>query len=69
MAAEDHKISVGDQVLLRSGPSAGQEGEVASINSFRGQNEAGPLVMVKLKDGRINTSYLNNLQRVKGSKS
>jgi ribosomal protein L24 len=67
MTTEDNIVELGDAVRLRSGPYAGKTGMVVSVHPQKNPSGAGTLVMVKLMNGKINSCYMSNLEKVKKS--
>ena len=69
MTVEETSVDLGDTVRLRSGPYADQTGTVVRVHTYGNHNAAGALVLVQLSNGRINSCYVNNLEKVEESPS
>ena len=54
----------GDAIRLRSGPYAGATGTVVSVHPDKNYPAENSLVMVKLVNGRINSCYMSNLEKL-----
>ncbi len=64
MSAEEYLAKPGDAIRLRSGPYAGAAGMVVSVHPDENYPAENSLVMVKLANGRINSCYMSNLEKV-----
>lgn len=67
MNTEDYLARPGDMIRLRSGPYAGDMGTVVSVHPDENHVAENSLVMVKLMNGKINSCYMRNLEKVKVS--
>lgn len=64
MRAEEYLAVPGDAIRLRSGPYAGAAGTVVSVHPDQNYPAENSLVMVKLANGRINSCYMSNLEKL-----
>lgn len=64
MSAEKYLAAPGDAIRLRSGPYAGAAGTVVSVHPDENYPAENSLVMVKLVNGRINSCYMSNLEKL-----
>jgi hypothetical protein len=64
MIFEEYLAMPGDTVRLRSGPYAGDIGTVLSVHPDKNHSAENSLVMVKLKNAKINSCYMGNLEKV-----
>lgn len=64
MSAEEYLARPGDAVRLRSGPYAGSTATVVSVHPDENYPAENSLVMVKLPNGRINSCYMSNLEKL-----
>ena len=64
MSTEEYLARPGDAVRLRSGPYAGAAATVVSVHPDANYPAENSLVMVKLANGRINSCYMSNLERL-----
>ena len=64
MSAEEYLAKPGDAVRLRSGPYAGAAATVVSVHPDENYPAENSLVMVKLANGRINSCYMSNLEKL-----
>ena len=64
MSAEKYLAVPGDSIRLRSGPYAGASGTVVSVHPDANRPEENSLVMVRLANGRINSCYMSNLEKL-----
>lgn len=64
MSAEEYLAKPGDAIRLRSGPYAGAAATVVSVHPDANFPAANSLVMVKLANGRINSCYMSNLEKL-----
>ena len=64
MSAEKYLAAPGDAIRLRSGPYAGAAGTVVSIHPDENHPAENSLVMVRLVNGRINSCYMSNLEKL-----
>lgn len=64
MSAEEYLARPGDAVRLRSGPYAGAAATVVSVHPDENYPAENSLVMVKLANGRINSCYMGNLEKL-----
>ena len=64
MTFEEYLATPGDTIRLRSGPYAGDTGTVLSVHPDKNHSAENSLVMVKLKNGKINSCYMGNLEKV-----
>ena len=62
--AEKYLAVPGDAVRLRSGPYAGAVATVVSVHPDENYPAENSLVMVKLVNGRINSCYMSNLEKL-----
>lgn len=67
MTIEDYLAMPGDTIQLRAGPYAGETATVLSVHPDKNHAAENSLVMVKLRNGRINACYMSNLDLVKKS--
>jgi hypothetical protein len=67
MSTEDYLARPGDTIRLRSGPYAGDMGMVVSVHPDENHVAENSLVMVKLMNGKINSCYMSNLEKIKVS--
>lgn len=61
---EEYLARPGDMIRLRSGPYAGATGTVVSVHPDNTHPAENSLVMVKLVNGRINSCYMTNLEKL-----
>jgi hypothetical protein len=61
---EEYLAKPGDTICLRSGPYAGATGTVMSVHPDKNHAAENSLVMVKLMNGRINSCYMSNLEKL-----
>ena len=67
---EDNIFDLGDTVRLRSGAYAGQTGTVMRVYPYnKDQGLSDALVMVRLVNGRNNSCYMSNLEKVEEPQS
>ena len=64
MNAEEYLARPGDTIRLRSGPYAGAAATVVSVHPDDNYPAENSLVMVKLANGRINSCYMSNLEKL-----
>ncbi|MDT5270180.1 MAG: hypothetical protein QOH49_2366 [Acidobacteriota bacterium] len=64
MSAEEYLARPGDAIRLRSGPYAGVACTVVSVHPDEHYPAENSLVMVKLPNGRINSCYMSNLEKL-----
>ena len=64
MIFKEYIAAPGDTICLRSGPYAGDTGTVLSVHPDKNHSAENSLVMVKLKNGKINSCYMGNLEKV-----
>ena len=64
MSAEEYLARPGDAIRLRSGPYAGAAATVVSVHPDENHPAENSLVMVKLANGRINSCYMSNLEKL-----
>jgi hypothetical protein len=64
VSAEEYLARPGDAIRLRSGPYAGAAGTVVSVHPDENHPAENSLVMVKLANGRINSCYMSNLEKL-----
>jgi ribosomal protein L24 len=64
VSAEKYLAAPGDAVRLRSGPYAGAAGTVVSVHPDENYPAENSLVMVRLVNGRINSCYMSNLEKL-----
>ena len=64
MSTEEYLARPGDAVRLRSGPYAGAVATVVSVHPDANHPAENSLVMVRLANGRINSCYMSNLERL-----
>jgi hypothetical protein len=64
MSSEEYLAKPGDAIRLRSGPYAGAAGTVVSVHPDENYPAENSLVMVKLTNGRINSCYMRNLEKL-----
>jgi hypothetical protein len=64
---EEYLAKPGDTIRLRSGPYAGAAGTVVSVHPDENYPAENSLVMVKLTNGRINSCYMRNLEKLPAS--
>jgi hypothetical protein len=64
VSREEYLASPGDTIRLRSGPYAGITGTVVSVHPDKNHAADNSLVMVKLVNGRINSCYMSNLEKL-----
>jgi len=64
VSAEEYLARPGDAIRLRSGPYAGAAGTVVSVHPDENYPAENYLVMVKLTNGRINSCYMRNLEKL-----
>lgn len=64
MSAEEYLAKPGDAIRLRSGPYAGAAATVVSVHPDANFPAENSLVMVKLANGRINSCYMSNLEKL-----
>lgn len=64
VSAEEYLAKPGDAIRLRSGPYAGAAGTVVSVHPDENYPAENSLVMVKLMNGRINSCYMRNLEKL-----
>ena len=64
MSAEEYLARPGDAIRLRSGPYAGAAATVVSVHPDENYPAENSLVMVKLANGRINSCYMSNLEKL-----
>jgi hypothetical protein len=64
VSAEEYLAKPGDAVRLRSGPYAGAKAIVVSVHPDDNYPAENSLVMVKLANGRINSCYMGNLEKL-----
>ena len=64
---EEYLAMPGDRVRLRSGPYAGDIGKVVSVHPDKNHSALNSLVMIRLKDEKINACYMGNLEKVRES--
>jgi hypothetical protein len=64
VSAEEYLAKPGDAIRLRSGPYAGAAGTVVSVHPDENYAVENSLVMVKLMNGRINSCYMRNLEKL-----
>jgi ribosomal protein L24 len=62
---EDNIFDIGDTVRLRSGAYAGQTGIVMRVYPYnKDQGLSDALVLVRLANGRNNSCYMSNLEKM-----
>jgi hypothetical protein len=64
VSAPEYLARPGDAIRLRSGPYAGAAGTVMSVHPDENHPAENSLVMVKLMNGRINSCYMRNLEKL-----
>lgn len=64
MCAEEYLARPGDAIRLRSGPYAGAAGTVVSVHPDENYSAVNSLVMIRLANGRINSCYMSNLEKL-----
>jgi hypothetical protein len=64
VSAEEYLAKPGDAIRLRSGPYAGAAGTVVSVHPDENYPAENSLVMVRLPNGRINSCYMRNLEKL-----
>jgi len=64
VSAEEYFARPGDAIRLRSGPYAGAAGTVVSVHPDANHPAENSLVMVRLANGRINSCYMSNLEKL-----
>jgi hypothetical protein len=64
VSAEEYLAKPGDLIRLRSGPYANSTGTVVSVHPDENYPAENSLVMVKLANGRINSCYMSNLEKL-----
>ena len=64
VSAELYFAKPGDAIRLRSGPYAGAAGLVVSVHPDENHPAENSLVMIKLANGRINSCYMSNLEKL-----
>ena len=64
MSAEEYLAKPGDTIRLRSGPYADSTGTVVSVHPDENYPAENSLVMIKLANGRINSCYMSNLEKL-----
>ena len=64
MSAEEYLARPGDTIRLRSGPYAGAAATVVSVHPDENYPAENSLVMVRLANGRINSCYMRNLEKL-----
>jgi len=64
VSAEEYLAKPGDTIRLRSGPYAGAAGTVVSVHPDDNYPAENSLVMVRLTNGRINSCYMRNLEKL-----
>jgi hypothetical protein len=64
VSAQEYLARPGDAIRLRSGPYAGASGTVMSVHPDENYPAENYLVMVKLTNGRINSCYMRNLEKL-----
>ena len=64
MSAEEYLAGPGDAIRLRSGPYAGAAATVVSVHPDENYPAENSLVMVRLANGRINSCYMSNLEKL-----
>lgn len=64
MSAEEYLAKPGDAIRLRSGPYADSTGTVVSVHPDANYPAENSLVMIKLANGRINSCYMRNLEKL-----
>jgi len=64
VSVEEYLARPGDTIRLRSGPYAGTTGTVVSVHPDKNHPAENSLVMVKLMNGRINSCYMGNLEKL-----
>lgn len=64
MSVEEYLARPGDAVRLRSGPYADSTATVVSVHPDENYPAENSLVMVKLPNGRINSCYMRNLEKL-----
>jgi hypothetical protein len=67
VSAEEYLAKAGDTIRLRSGPYAGATGTVVSVHPDKNHAAGDSLVMVRLTNGRINSCYMSNLEKLPAS--
>lgn len=61
---EEYLAKPGDAIRLRSGPYADLTATVVSVHPDENYPAENSLVMVKLPNGRINSCYMRNLEKL-----
>jgi hypothetical protein len=64
VSAQKYLASPGDAIRLRSGPYAGAACTVVSVHPDANHPAENSLVMVRLMNGRINSCYMRNLEKL-----
>jgi hypothetical protein len=64
VSTEEYLARPGDAIRLRSGPYAGAVATVVSVHPDENYPAENSLVMVKLANGRINSCYMRNLEKL-----
>ena len=64
MSAEEYLARPGDAIRLRSGPYADSTATVVSVHPDENYPAENSLVMVRLPNGRINSCYMRNLEKL-----
>ena len=64
MSAEGYLARPGDAIRLRSGPYADSTATVVSVHPDENYPAENSLVMVRLPNGRINSCYMSNLEKL-----
>ena len=64
MSTEEYLAKPGDTIRLRSGPYAGVTGTVVSVHPDTNHPAENSLVMIRLVNGRINSCYMSNLEKL-----
>ena len=64
MSEAEYLAVPGDVIRLRAGPYAGATGTVVSVHPDANHAAENSLVMIKLVNGRINSCYMSNLEKL-----
>jgi hypothetical protein len=64
VSAEEYLAKPGDTIRLRSGPYADATATVVSVHPDANYPAENSLVMVRLANGRINSCYMSNLEKL-----
>jgi hypothetical protein len=64
VSVEEYLAKPGDAIRIRSGPYADLTATVVSVHPDENYPAENSLVMVKLPNGRINSCYMRNLEKL-----